>query len=221
MNKIKEVYVVVEGFTEQTFIRDILAPYLYPRNIYLKASLIGKPGHKGGNVKFDRAQSDIVKFLKQRNDTYISTMFDYFRLDPKWPGRKIKKTKTAKNKAGFIEQETVKELIKCYPDFNPERFIPYFSMHEFEALLFSNPKRIAEKLSVKEKLILDILEECKEPEEINDEPETAPSKRIEKISWIKYKKTITGIAIAKNIEIVEMRKKCPVFNLWLEKLEKL
>ena len=215
-------YVVVEGHTEQTFIRDILAPYLYPKNIYLKASLIGKPGHKGGNVKFDRAQSDIVMFLKQRSDIYVSTMFDYFRLDTDWPGQRItKKNSSALDNSEILERKTLREIEKYYPDFNSDRFIPYFSMHEFEALLFSDSGVIAEKLSVKEKLILDIIEECKEPEEINDEPETAPSKRIEKISGIKYKKTITGIAIAKDIGIVEMRKKCPVFNLWLKKLEKL
>ena len=51
-------------------------------------------------------------------------------------------------------------------------------------------------------------------------PETAPSKRIEKFNK-RYKKTVTGIAIAKEIGLPTIRKKCPVFDEWLTKLENL
>ena len=85
MNSI-DVYVVVEGPTEQTFVRDVLAPKMAPMGIYLHPALIGKPGQKGGDVRFARAKKDIGNFLRQRTDTYISTMFDYFRLDADWPG---------------------------------------------------------------------------------------------------------------------------------------
>ena len=42
------VIVDVEGQTEQTFIREVLAPWLAAEGIFLTARLIGKPGHKGG-----------------------------------------------------------------------------------------------------------------------------------------------------------------------------
>ncbi len=32
-----EVYIVVEGKTEQTFVRDVLTPYMAPQGIYLSA----------------------------------------------------------------------------------------------------------------------------------------------------------------------------------------
>jgi hypothetical protein len=48
---------------------------------------------------------------------------------------------------------------------------------------------------VQQRKIEEILEECGEPEKINDHTTTAPSKRLEKLSdW--FKKTSTGIAIA-------------------------
>jgi len=64
-----EVYVVVEGRTEQTFIRDVLAPALSYRDVFLYPALMGKPGHKGGDVRLDRAKTDIGNFLQQRDDT--------------------------------------------------------------------------------------------------------------------------------------------------------
>ncbi|MEA2085388.1 MAG: hypothetical protein U9O82_14345 [Thermodesulfobacteriota bacterium] len=51
-----EIYIVVEGPTEQTFVRDVLAPQMAHKGIYLHTALIGKPGHKGGNIQFDRAK---------------------------------------------------------------------------------------------------------------------------------------------------------------------
>ena len=86
MNSV-DIYIVVEGPTEQTFVRDVLAPYMAQKRIYLYPVLIGKPGHRGGDVRFVRAKNDIGIFLKQRNDTYISTMFDFFRIDSNWPGK--------------------------------------------------------------------------------------------------------------------------------------
>ena len=101
-----------------------------------------------------------------------------------------------------------------------QRFIPYVSMHEFESLLFSNPTILADKLNIKKSIILDVLKECSEPEQINDSPMTAPSKRLHTLSH-SFKKTSTGIAIAKEIGLDTMRKKCPLFNQWISSIEQL
>lgn len=68
MNNIR-IYIVVEGQTEQNFVRDIPAPYMAHKGIYLNTALIGKPGHKGGNISFDRARTDIGNFLRDSSDT--------------------------------------------------------------------------------------------------------------------------------------------------------
>ena len=59
-----------------------------------------------------------------------------------------------------------------------------------------------------------------EPEQINDNPQTAPSKRLEKLSD-RFKKTTTGIVIAEAIGLEKIRQKCSVFNRWLTKIEDL
>lgn len=100
------------------------------------------------------------------------------------------------------------------------RFIPYIAMYEFEALLFSGPDQLAEQLQVPRKSIDKILEQCGEPECINDSQNTAPSKRLESLTS-RFKKTSTGIAVAKEIGLHMIRERCPIFNGWLTEIEGL
>jgi hypothetical protein len=222
MSKYIEVFIICEGPTERTFIGEVLAPKIMHKSIFLYPILIGKPSHQGGNIKFDRAKVDIEGFLKQRPDIYVSTMFDYFRLDPNWPGNeKIQGKLAATKKAEKIEAATLAEIEKLFPQLNVrKRFIPYIEMYEFEALLFSDASKLAEKIGVRSSQIEQILTECREPEEINDGAETSPSKRIIKLNN-SYRKVAMGKTISEAIGIQNIRGKCPHFNGWLTKLEQL
>ncbi|MDD3043834.1 MAG: DUF4276 family protein [Candidatus Delongbacteria bacterium] len=223
-----DIFVVVEGSTEQLFIKDVLAPYLVIKDIYVYPTLIGKPGHKGGDIRYDRAKEDIFRFLKQRKDTYISTMFDFFRIDADWPGmndiRNKKKSGiklTSEEKAAILEEATHKMILKEIPKTNAKnRFIPYFEMHEFEALLFSDTNVIAEKTGIAKTELEKIIKQYKHPEDINEDPKNAPSKQLLKLKS-DYKKVNTGKVIAEAIGINKIRKKCPHFDQWLKKLENL
>lgn len=217
-----EVYIVVEGQTEQTFVRDVLAREISYKGIYLHAVLIGKPGQKGGDIRFERAQADIGNFLKQRTDTYITTMFDYYRLEASWPGnKKIVGQRTAIEKAASVEDATSARIKELFQDYNADgRFIPYIEMHEFEGLLFSDASILASKLNIHQSLIEEILNECGEPEEIDDGADTAPSKRLISIDN-SYRKVAMGKTISEAIGIQAIRKKCPHFNSWIRKLEQL
>lgn len=223
-----EVVIVVEGSTEQTFVRDVLGPEMGAKNIFLHAALIGKPGQKGGDIRFDRAKGDIGNFLKQRPDTYISTMFDYFRIESSWPGKEEVlrilgggTSLASKDKAKKMEEATFAKIGELFSDYDVEkRFIPYIEMHEFEALLFSDVSILAGQIGVKPSAIEAILNECGEPEEVNDEPETAPSKRLLSLCD-SYRKVAMGKTISEAIGIQAIRKRCPHFNEWLNKLEGL
>jgi hypothetical protein len=223
-----EVYVVVEGRTEQTFVRDVLAPALSHQSLYLHPVLIGKPGHKGGDIRFERARNDIGHFLQQRPDTYVSTMFDYSHIDPDWPGRadvhrrtQSGATQTARQKAAILETATLQAVEKSYPGLNAERrFIPYIEMHEFEALLFSDARILAEKADIAVSAVNLILNKHAEPEEINDDPLQTPSKQILALNN-SYRKVAMGKTIAETIGIPTLRKKCSHFDEWLAKLEGL
>lgn len=227
MNNI-EVFLVVEGQTEQTFIRDILAPEMAQKGIYLHAALIGKPGHKGGDIRFERAKEDIGNFLAQRDDIFVGTMLDYFRIDTSWPGCHLVNQKiqagmrlTAIQKASLIEEETLKKITELFPDYKAEkRFIPYIEMHEFEALLFSDASILANKIGVELPHIQKILDTYDNPEEINDNPDNAPSKRLNRL-MSNYRKVAMGKTISEVIGIQKIRSRCPNFHNWLIKLEKL
>jgi len=223
-----DIYIVVEGQTEQTFVRDVLAPQMALQRIYLYPVLIGKPGHKGGDIRFDRAKNDIGNFLRQRNDTYISTMFDYFRIDSDWPGQEEVRrqrgdgaTLSAIRKAEILETATCKKIGENFGCDSERRFIPYIEMHEFEALLFSDANILAEKTDIDVSHIRGILEEYNNnPEEINDDPAKAPSKRLEALKN-GYRKVAMGKVISEAIGIQAIRRQCPHFNNWLTKIEHL
>jgi hypothetical protein len=114
MNSV-EIYIVVEGQTEQTFVRDVLAPEMGYKGIYMYPALIGKPGQKGGDIRFERAKVDIGNFLKQRLNIHISTMFDYYRLEADWPGN-VKTSGSAIEKAARVEEATSAKIKKLFPD---------------------------------------------------------------------------------------------------------
>ena len=224
-----DIYIVVEGQTEQTFVRDVLAPQMASQGKSLYPALIGKPGHKGGDIRFDRAKDDIGNFLKQRNDTYISTMFDFFRINSDWPGKEevLRQrangvTLSAIQKAEILETATRAEIVRKFPgNDSADRFIPYIEMHEFEALLFSDADLLAEKIEIDVAHIREILQAYPNPEEINDDPAKAPSKQLEALKHGYYRKVAIGKTVAEAIGIQAIRRQCPHFHRWLTTLEQL
>ena len=100
------------------------------------------------------------------------------------------------------------------------RFIPFVVMHEFEALLFSNCSSFASAIG-RPGLALrfqEILNKFATPEEINDSPETAPSKRIASLVS-DYQKPLLGATAALEIGLPAVRAACPHFDTWLSALE--
>ena len=105
-------------------------------------------------------------------------------------------------------------------DIGQRKFLAYFSLHEFEALLFVVPALIAKSIGGED--YTQELETVKStfasPEEIDDDPLTAPSKRIKKY-YPQYDKPFHGPLIALEIGLELIRAECPHFNEWLAKLE--
>lgn len=221
-----EVIVIAEGQSEQSFLKRVLAPYLSEHVCYIRAQLIGTPGHKGGSVSFDRFSRDVGAALKQRKDTYISSMLDYFRLDSKWPGmndlnqamrlgRKIDKSEIRV----ILQEKTLERLEELFPQYSiPTRVLPYFSMHEFESLLFSDVTKLSEGLRRNIQDVQYVLDSFDgDPESINTDPSKAPSKVLERLNP-EYKKVLQGTLIATSIGIPKMQNKCSCFNHWINQL---
>lgn len=220
VNKFLEVVVLVEGQTEQKFVNEVLSPYMATKNIFLTPIVISKKGQKGGDVKFQRVKTDICNHLKQRSDTIISTFVDYYGLK-EWPGEdKIKFNDTPNEIASVLNEAAKKAIASEYAQVNVyDRFIPFMAVHEFEALLFSDSEILSGYLNIPKSEVDKVLDKYGSPEEINNSPQTAPSKRLQYWAHGHYGKTTSGIAIAKDIGIERMRSKCPLFNDWLSQLE--
>lgn len=216
-----EVMVIVEGKTEEIFITSLLAPYMAEKNIFMRATQASKPGQKGGDIRFERVKNDIGHHLKQRSDTYVTTLIDYYGVR-EWPGiHLVPERASSRQISEIVNSETKRKVVDLFSGEHAERrFIPYIAIHEFEALHFSDSKILADALQVSEAEIIEVLNRCGDPEEINNSPETAPSKRLDK--WCsngRFPKTTVGIAIVRSIGVSSLREKCPLFNAWLESLE--
>ncbi|MCB1144644.1 MAG: DUF4276 family protein [Leptospiraceae bacterium] len=214
-----EIVILIEGSTEQIFINSFLNEYMMERKIYMTPIQMSKPGQKGGDVKFSRVIKDISTHLKQRENTYISLFFDYYGVK-EWPGlENAKKYQNPEDIAREINQATHEQVNLKLSEYRSDtRFIPNVTIHEFESLLFSDPVYLADALHIKPSLVIDILDEFGDPERINNSPETSPSKRIDKLNK-RFKKTSTGISVAKKIGIEVIRQKCSNFNNWISRLE--
>lgn len=222
MSSSAAVTVIVEGPTEQRFIKDILAPYLGAKNVFMTPIILSKSGQKGGDVRFVRARNDIARHLKQRQDAYVSLLVDYYGIGRDWPGLDdIRPGASPSDIATAICTATQVAIDAQLTDYRSDvRFVPHIAVHEFEALLFSEPATLARAIQADRQSIEAIIQECGEPEAIDNSRHTAPSKRIEQL-YRRFNKTSTGIAIAKAIGIDRMRTQCPVFDGWLTLLESL
>ncbi len=210
----KRLFIVVEGQTEEAFIKELVSPYFMQNEIYdIRPVLIQtSKGHKGGFVNYEHLKNDLFRLLKsQGQDVIVTTFVDFFRC-PKLPNQNdIDKLSSNIQKVEAMEKS-------IYDDINDRRFIPYIQLHEFEALLFSSSNGFEmyfEDQIAKE--IQGIIDSFDNPEDINSSPETAPSKRLIRIIPY-YDKVIYGNIVALEIGLPTILSKCPRFRRWINSL---
>lgn len=218
------VHIICEGQTEETFVKELLDPYFTPMQIYVRPALIGKPGHKGGAVNADRIITDCSIRLLEDPTAYCTTFFDFYALPSNFPGREEAATKhSIQDKAGCIQNKLAEGLQARLGTSEPmRRFIPYVQMYEYEGLLFSEPTKFAQginQLAVAPQFQA-IRSAFPTPEDINDSPRTAPSKRVIKLIP-DYQKPILGTLAALEIGLETIRQECRLFDDWIKKLEAL
>ena len=222
-----EVVAIVEGQTEQTFVRRQLAAHLVYHGITIWPVLPGKSRNQGGVKKWTVASKDIMRTLKEGR--YCTTMFDYYAMPNSWPGRSDAKSLSWRDRARHVEEEILREITaRMDSSFNPAQFMPYVQLHEFEALTFADVTILSEVSSPLTNYSVDylkehftsILNDAGDPEAINDNYDTCPSRRI--IAMVKpYQKPLQGPIITARTGLTVLREKCSHFANWLTKLEAL
>ena len=221
----REVVVVCEGQTEEVFVNQILAPVLGEGNVFLSPRLISTSRYsKGGALKAQRVLRFLRNTLRERRNTYVTTLFDLYGLPSDFPGR----TETAReidsvDQAIAVEAKFHTAVID-FAECRPERFLPHIQPHEFEALMFSDTAKFAD-VEPAWRTYVGQLEAARQsvrsPEHINDGSDTHPSARLENLLRPRYNKVRHGRAVSARIGVDRMRAECVHFDGWMARMEAL
>jgi hypothetical protein len=219
----------VEGETEEAFVNDLLSSHLYRQGFTLvSARIVGNArqrSRRGGIRAWSAVRKDIINHLREDPGCMATTMVDYYALPQTgaraWPGRERAGALPFAYKAAAVESDLSEDIrISMGESFNPHRFLPFVMMHEFEGMLFSDCRSFANGIGQPElsNALQAIRNQFATPEEINDSPITAPSKRVLQLIP-HYDKPLYGTLAAIAIGLDTIRRECPHFREWLTKLE--
>ena len=214
------LHFVVEGQTEETFVRDLLRAELALQGIFCDVHRVTTGGrgakvYRGGLLLFQHLRKDLELWMKQDSgrDSWFTTMVDLYRLPSDSPGvAASRRIVDPIDKVEFLEERFSSNV-------HHQRFIPFVQLHEFEALLFSDPQCFSiafPSVGTEVAELEAIRRQFKSPEHIDEgDP---PSKRICKL-LPQYVKPVSGPLIAKHIGLAKLRAECQHFNKWLKRLE--
>lgn len=230
MNTFIRLHIIAEGRTEEVFVKQTLSAYLWRfqistvvRKVMTSKDTRTSTFTRGGLVDYKKAKEDIQTWLreeKRHSESYFTTMFDLYALPENFP-----EYENAHNTYKHEPYKRVELLEQAFQeDIGDRRFIPYIQLHEFEALVLANPSNLENEYFDYADAIKQLQHALEEkdgnPELINDDPKTAPSKRI--LALIpEYDKANAGAEIAGMNGIDFLKQTCPHFSAWLARLETL
>jgi hypothetical protein len=218
-----QVLVLVEGQCEEAFVKQVLRPRFDPRGLYFRPTIIETKkilsggGFRGGVASFAQFRRHLVRLLSSAADERrftVTTMLDYYQLPSDFPGMDSRPAGDARARVSHVEK-AIHQFFGA-----PENFVPYLSLHEFEALLFTSDEAVPAVMQERGKsnALREIVTECGEPELINERPGCGPSVRLREI-FPTYQKLLHGSLAVRRIDLDEMRAACGHFDLWLRTLE--
>jgi Domain of unknown function (DUF4276) len=226
----KYINIIVEGNTEEAFVNDILVQHFAPSQKYISVRRIksgwnkeyNKPA-KGGLGRYIKFRNDVLRWIesdRNRENTFYTSFVDLYAFpkDAESPyTSQIQAIADPYQRIAALENAIAQNI-------NHKNFIPYVQLHEFEAFLLVDPDRLITMYPDAKSSINNLKKDIgtTQPEEVNESPQTAPSKRIIKhLPEYKGQKAQVGPLVAEDIGIDVLRRKCPHFNGWIEKLENL
>jgi hypothetical protein len=221
----------VEGQTEETFVNEVLRSYLLHCGYEsVSARIVGNARlrrSRGGIRPWLAVRKDIINHLRQDRGCVATTMVDFYGLpregDRAWPGRAAAVGVSGHSKALVVEEALRVDLAReMGTEFDITRFLPFVVVHEFEGLLFSDCAAFARGICRPdlEPSFSRIREGFTTPEDIDDSPATAPSKRVEDLV-LGYDKPLLGTLAIMQIGLDRIRAECPHFDGWVHRLETL
>ncbi|CAD5935916.1 DUF4276 family protein [Planktothrix agardhii] len=224
------LHIIAEGQTEEEFVNTILTEHLGYSNISTDVHCITTKRtrtelFRGGLPSYQKIKKDIILWLKEDKhpEARFTTMCDLYALPNDFPGfEEAQKISDPYERVEQLENALFQDI---NDDINDSRFIPYIQLHEFEALILSDPIKLEERFPDYQSEVQKLVSLCQSfesPELINDGEQTAPSKRIiQAIPSYEGAKVSVAPLMAQKIGLENIRQKCPHFNQWIERLENL
>ena len=219
---------LVEGHTEVGFVEELLRPHLLMHGYSsVAARLLGdaRPRRQRGGIRpWHSVRRDIVRHLREDSGLLVTTMLDFYGLpsagDGAWPGRDAAHSVGTHRKGVVVCAALAADVADALATDSLSRFIPFVAVHEFEGLLFADCAALARAVYRDDKAaeLLAIRAAYGSPEDINDHPATAPSKRLAAL-LPEYDKIVAGVLAAQEIGLPKIRRECPTFDRWLGELE--
>ena len=223
------LYVVVEGQTEEAFVKGVLGPQLLERHVLAEPIIVttsresGGRKHKGGGL-WKHWRADLVRVLCEQvpGGAWVTTMFDLYGLPKDFPDLAlVQAAPTPDLKVEAAERALATALLDVEAS---QRLIPYIQLHEYEALVLACLEDLESVLDAREDLdgLRRLQAELGDtaPEDVNDGVETSPSKRLER-HIPGYDKTLHGELALWNAHLPTLMETCPHFGAWVRRLERL
>jgi len=216
----KRVLILVEGQTEERFVKDVLSPAFEPRDLYITPTILKTkivkdgPNFKGGISSFAKFEIDLSALLRGSGGRVVTTLVDYYKLPKDFPGMNNRPIGSALARATHVE-------LALWSHFgSAPNLWPFLALHEFEAWLFSCPNTLPRLMTNRGQAnaFAAVCTGSTPPEEINEDVATSPSHRI--MGWFpEYQKPLHGPTAVARMGLGLVRSRCTHFDSWIRRFE--
>ena len=215
IENLRHVHLLVEGQTEETVAKQVVAPYLMAHDCWTSTSILvtSRPARggwkRGGVSRWAKIEGDVRRLLRDPSIDTLTTLIDYYAFPADAPGMATRPPASARARVEHVE-DALRGAI------GDPRFVPHLVMHELEAWVYAAAPQLAD-LRGDPRLEVEMEHEAGAvggPELLDEGPASAPSKRLLR-HCPDYDKTLDGPLVIGDCGLDSIRRRCPHADAWL------
>lgn len=215
---VREICIVVEGQTEEQFVKMVLEPLALIHDTCLRPTIVRTKQtktalYKGGGTSWGPYRKRVKELAPQPHWARIGVMLDLYACPSDTPGY-------TKSLSGHQLHSAVTEAIQeDLEKIAPGRVLAGPILHELETLV------IAAIATGQTQAEPDVMQQAQtairkaggDAEMVNGGPTTAPSKRL-LAWWPEYEKALYGPVLISQAVWGDIARQCPTFEMWWNQL---
>ena len=170
---------------------------------------------RGGVSGWAAIAREIKLLLRDTSITRLTTVLDYYGIPADTPGMADRPITSAWTRVSHVERAMAVSI-------EDPRFVPNLTLHESETWVFAAAEQLATLLNLPDlgKALRADVARAGGPEQVNDGPASAPSKRLLRY-YPAYNKRLDGPLAIGELGLPGLRRQCPHLDAWLARLETL